>query len=78
MYLPLGDVTNSTNLGYGHGRKRLKVESGLAPLFEEESVFTTCVVTQLFFSVPHHWLIIQQTSGLQCIFQINIGLPHVY
>ena len=78
MYLPLGDVTNSTNLGYGRGCKRLKVESGLAPLFEEESVFTTCVVTQLFFSVPHHWLIIQQTSGLQCIFQINIGLPHVY
>ena len=76
MYLPLGDVTNSTNLGYGCGRKRLRVESSLAPLFEEEIVFTTCVVTQLFFSVPHHWLIIQQTSGLQCIFQINIGLPH--
>jgi len=46
MYLPLGDVTNSTNLGYGRGRKRLRVESGLAPLFEEENVFTTCVVTQ--------------------------------
>ena len=46
MYLPLGDVTNSTNLGYGSGRKRLRVESGLAPLFEEENVFTTCVVTQ--------------------------------
>jgi hypothetical protein len=35
---PLGDVTNSTNLGYGRGRKRLRVETGLAPLVEEENV----------------------------------------